>query len=118
MRALLDTLTGALLCTWFSVTAALIQQTWPHPLVFLTLFVPAVGLIARFWGFGGAILGLVSSLSVFRVGLFAPVGRIEVASADAGAGLFWLVLGAVVAAYIFARRQRANSEDPSGAGSC
>ena len=40
------------------LTVALVRQTWPHPLCFYVFFVPVVGVIARFWGFGGAMLGL------------------------------------------------------------
>jgi hypothetical protein len=118
LRSLLDTLTGALVCTWCSLTAALLHQSWPHPLIFLILFVPTVGVIARFWGFGGAILGLASSLGVFRVGLFAPLWNFEVASAEARAGLFWMILGASVAGFVFARPQGVRSETHGGSRSC
>jgi hypothetical protein len=117
LRYLLDTTTGALLCTWIAVTVALVRQTWPHPFVFLILFVPAVGVIARFWGFGGAMLGLVFSGVVFRMGLFAPLGRFEVASANARVDLFWTLLAAGTIAYVFARRQPLHPEVRSGGGS-
>jgi K+-sensing histidine kinase KdpD len=118
LRYLLDTTTGALLCTWLAVTVALVRHTWPHPLLFLILFVPAVGVIARFWGFGGAMLGLAFSLLVFRMGLFAPLGRFEVASANARVDLFWTVLAAGTIAYVFGRRQRQHPEVRGGGGSC
>jgi K+-sensing histidine kinase KdpD len=117
LRYLLDTTTGALLCTWLALTVALVQQTWPHPLLFLVLFVPSVGVIARFWGFGSAMLGLAFSLVVFRMGLFAPLGRFEVASANARVDLFWMVLAAGTIAYVFARRQPLHPEVRGGGGS-
>jgi K+-sensing histidine kinase KdpD len=114
----LDTTTGALLCAWLALTVALVRQTWPHPLLFLILFVPAVGVIARFWGFGGAMMGLVFSMVVFRMGLFAPLGRFEVASAYARVDLFWAVLAAGTTAYVFARRQHLRPDVRGGGGSC
>lgn len=115
---LLETTTGAMLCTWLALTVALIRQTWPHPLLFLFLFVPAVAVIARFWGLGAAMLGLASSIVVFRMGLFAPLGRFEVASPNARVDLFWAVLVACTLAYVFARRQRLRPETPGEGGSC
>lgn len=50
LSCLLDTIKGALLYTWLAVSVALVRQTWPHPLLLLSLFVPAVGVISRFWG--------------------------------------------------------------------
>lgn len=102
-KSLLDTLTAALLCTWLALTAALAGQTWRWSPELLLLFIPIVGVVARVWGFAGAMLGLLSALAVFRVGLFDPIGRLEVASADARTSLFWVILGASVAAYVFAR---------------
>ena len=118
LRSLLDTLTGALLCAWLAVTAALVGQTWPYSPELLILFIPAIGAIARIWGFAGAMLGLVSALSVVRVGLFTPIGRLDVASADARTSLFWMMLGASVAAYVFARPQHIAPEMRNGGGSC
>lgn len=118
LRSMLDTLTGAVICIWLSLTAALLGQTWRHPLLFLILFVPAVGVIARLWGLSGAILGLVSSLVVFRVGLFVPLGRLEVTSPDARAGLFWTVVGAGIVVYVLARPQHRRRTIRKGGESC
>jgi K+-sensing histidine kinase KdpD len=118
LRSLLDTSTGALLCAWLAVTATLVGQTWPYSAELLILFIPAIGAVARIWGFAGAMLGLVSALAVFRVGLFMPLGRLDVASADARASLFWVMLGASVAAYVFARPQCIHRERRDGGWSC
>jgi K+-sensing histidine kinase KdpD len=118
LRSVLDTSTGALLCAWLAVTATLVGQTWPYSPEVLILFIPAIGAVARIWGFAGAMLGLVSALAVFRVGLFMPVGRLDVASADARTSLFWVMLGASVTSYVFARPQRIHREMRDGGGSC
>jgi hypothetical protein len=118
LRSLLDTSTGALLCAWLAVSATLVGQTWPYSPELLILFIPAIGAVARTWGFAGAMLGLASALAVFRVGLFTPVGQLEVASADARTSLFWVMLGASVAAYVCARPQRVHREMRDGGRSC
>jgi len=118
LRDLLDTTTGALLCTWLAVTVALVRQAWPHPLLLLVLFVPAVGVIARVWSLGSAMLGLAFAVVVFPMGLFAPLGRFEIASANARVGLFWAVLAAVTLAYVFARRQPLRPEVRGEGGTC
>jgi hypothetical protein len=117
MRSLLDTLTGALVCTWLALTAALVGQTWPWPPELLALLIPSAAVVARVWGFAGAMLGLVSALTVFRVGFFDPIGRLEVASADTNTSLFWVILGSSIAAYVFARPLRIPTEI-RGHGSC
>jgi len=118
LRSLVDTLTGALLCAWLAPTAALAGQTWHYSPELLILLIPAVGAVARFWGFAGAMLGPASALAVFRVGLFTPIGRLDVASADARASLMWLMLGASVAAYVLARPRRMHTEIRHGGVSC
>lgn len=118
LRTVLDTVTGALLCVWLAITAALVGQTWPYPPELLILFVPAIGMVARVWGLAGALLGLASACVILRVGLFGPIGRFEVASGDARTVLFWTIFGAVVAAYVFARPQRTRTDTGGGGGSC
>jgi K+-sensing histidine kinase KdpD len=118
LRTVLDATTGMLLCTWLAVTAALIAQTWSHPLALLLPFVPAVGFVARMCGILGAILGLVSGAYVFVVALFAPMGRFDIASTDACTALFWMVLCAAVAAFIFERRNYATKGIGDGGKAC
>jgi len=118
LRSLLDTLTGTLLCTWLALTAALLAQNISRPLSLLVIFVPAVGVVARFWGFTAAMLGLTSTVFVFCAAVFAPIGRMEVASADARTGIFWVALCAGVAAYVFARRDCPRPQPHEGGKSC
>ena len=118
LQSLLDILTGTLLCTWLALTAAIVGQSLPHPLALLVLFVPVLAMVARTWGLAAAMLGLATSVSVFCAALFIPFGHMEVASADARTGLFWMALFGAIAAYVFARPQRANSEIREGGKSC
>jgi K+-sensing histidine kinase KdpD len=118
LSALLDTLMGALLCAWVAATIALVGQIWVYSPEVLIFFIPVAGAVARLWGFTGAMLGLALSLIVFRVGLFAPIGSLEVASADARTVLFWVMLGASVAAYVFARPRHRQSEIRREGGAC
>ena len=104
-RCMLDTLTGTLLCTWLALTAALVGQNIAPPLSLLLIFIPVVGVVARAWGLAAAMLGLASIVSVFCATVFAPIGRMNVASADARTGIFWMVVCAAVGAYVFARRE-------------
>lgn len=110
LRSLLDTLVGALLSALLAATVALVGQTLGYSPELLTLFIPVAGAVARLWGFASAMLGLALALIVFRVGLFAPIGSLEVSSADARTVLFWLMLGSSVAAYVFARPRNRQSE--------
>ncbi len=118
LRSLLDTLTGTLLCTWLALAAALVGQNISHPLGLLILFVPAVGVVARVWGRTAAILGLTSTVFIFCAAVFAPIGRMEVASADARTGIFWMVLCAGVAAYVFARPEYPRPQPHERGKSC
>jgi K+-sensing histidine kinase KdpD len=118
LRSFLDTLMGALLCALLAATFALVGQTWGYSPELLTLFIPVPGAVARLWGFAGAMLGLALALVVFRVGLFAPIGSLAVASADARTVLFWVMLGSGVAAYVFARPRHRQSEIRREGGSC
>jgi K+-sensing histidine kinase KdpD len=114
----MDTLTGTLLCTWLALTLTLVGQNTSHSLELLALFVPGVAVIARVWGFVAAMLGTASACAVFCTGMFAPTGRMQVASADARTGLFWMVLCAGVAAHIFARPRCIRTELREGGKSC
>ena len=114
----MNTLTGAVFCTWLALTVTLLGQYISDPVRLLVPFPPAAALIARVWGVAAAIVGITSSVAVFCAALFAPIGSIKVASPDAQTGLFWMVLGSVVAAYIFARPHRTHGKIRIGGKSC
>ena len=107
---LLDTLTGALLCAWFALTAALVARTWPHPVALALLLVPAVGWVARVWGMPGAMLGLASAIAVSSLALFVPIGSFDVDSAEARTALFWMALLGGVAAYVLGRARGVHTD--------
>ena len=103
---------------WLALTVALVDRTWPHPLGLMVLLVPVAAFVAKAWGFAGAVLGLASAVLVFCLALFVPIGRMTVASADAQTSLFWMVLSASVAAYVFRRSEPKPKADSDEVRSC
>ena len=117
-RRILDSITGTLVCGWFAVTNCLIGDVLGHPVAMVLAFVIVIGWVAHVWNLVAAMLGLASATIVFCLGLFSPLGSLEVSSPAARAGLFWMLICGCAAAYVFARQAGGQRDLHNGGESC
>lgn len=106
LRAFYRTTAGTLLGAAMALASALYFIGRPHRLMVPVLFIAVLILIAVRFGTAAAILASVASALIFAHVLYDPQGSFAVSNEAARSSLGWMLLGAIIPAYLLGAKAR------------